>query len=1028
MKLRIVCLIPVLAAACLAAWPGDTSLESRLDDRLAVERLRHAMREGASEPDEALLRERMRRSVEDTLRLSVALDAVWQRPLTRTDLRREMHRIVRESRFPARLREMFTVLGDDSRRIQETLAWPGLAETTARALFRSEPPADSIAESFEDWWTRSRDRFTADADALDLADPDWSVEEAASSLATVDPSCVPDDSWANGALDDLVERGGHSMIWTGSEAIVWGGANWFLNQPRALRNGARYDPLLDRWSPISSIGAPPARYFHAAVWTGEEMLVWGGTTDENDPAAVVSGGGRYDPALDAWSPLPAAGAPSARREPTAVWSGSEMILFGGRDASGASVNSGGRYDPVTDSWSPLDTSGAPADRVEHSAIWNGSAMLIFGGRSLTAGGSFTPLGDGARYDPQSDSWTAIASADAPSPRLDHSAVWNGSEMLIWGGTADPEDVLAFVRDGARYDPALDSWTAISDSGTPEWRAGHGAVWTGSAMLIWGGDRYTAAVYDDGALYDPVADSWTPMTVLEPPAARSQFPFVWTGSEFLLWGSGDNSSSPRNTGARYDPQADTWSPTGRGDAPLPRLSAGSVWTGSELIVWGGSDFGTYFADGGRYDPVLETWTPLPTLDAPPAAENPVAIWSGSEALFWGGYAGVAGYRNGGARYDPLTDLWTPINGVDAPTARTKSRAVWTGSEMIVWGGVERANYWNDGGRYDPANDSWTPLPTTGAPVGRWEHTAVWSGSEMLVWGGEGSGGGFLGNGARYAPATDSWSPISASGAPSARTLHAAVWTGDRMMIWGGDGGFFTGSLNNGSLYDPAADSWSGITTSGAPAGRIEHTLVWTGSVAIAWGGRNSQSGLNDEKADGGRYDPQSNSWSDTSTVDAPKNRFRHLAAWTGDSMLVWAGDAIDTGGRYFAGNPDLDGDGLADACDCAPADPGSTAAPGEVQRLRFGPDRQTVSWYSAAGEAGEDVTYDLVRGALGQWPVGSGIDETCIAADAPGTSAVDGDLPAAAAGFWYLARPRNACGLGSLGNDGSGTPRAGIACP
>src|SRR4030095_17242858 len=38
-----------------------------------------------------------------------------------------------------------------------------------------------------------------------------------------------------------------------------------------------------------------------------------------------------------------------------------------------------------------------------------------------------------------DTWTAIQSAGAPSPREAHTAVWTGAEMIVWGGfhTAPP---------------------------------------------------------------------------------------------------------------------------------------------------------------------------------------------------------------------------------------------------------------------------------------------------------------------------------------------------------------------------------------------------------------------------------------------------------------------------------------------------------------------------------------------------------------------------------------------------------------
>lgn len=37
---------------------------------------------------------------------------------------------------------------------------------------------------------------------------------------------------------------------------------------------------------------------------------------------------------------------------------------------------------------------------------------------------------------------------APDSRLDHTAVWTGSEMIIWGGRGNNTDYIT----GARYTP------------------------------------------------------------------------------------------------------------------------------------------------------------------------------------------------------------------------------------------------------------------------------------------------------------------------------------------------------------------------------------------------------------------------------------------------------------------------------------------------------------------------------------------------------------------------------------------------
>src|SRR4051812_4639239 len=85
------------------------------------------------------------------------------------------------------------------------------------------------------------------------------------------------------------------------------------------------------WEKIPSLCAPSGRSHHAAVWTGSEMIVWGGT----DGATYFPDGARYNPLAHSWSPISPIGAPSAREFPCAVWTGSEMIVWGG-DFNGTS--------------------------------------------------------------------------------------------------------------------------------------------------------------------------------------------------------------------------------------------------------------------------------------------------------------------------------------------------------------------------------------------------------------------------------------------------------------------------------------------------------------------------------------------------------------------------------------------------------------------------------------------------------------------------------------------------------------------
>ena len=109
------------------------------------------------------------------------------------------------------------------------------------------------------------------------------------------------------------------------------------------------------------------------------------------------------------------------------------------------------------------------------------------------------------YNPKTDSWSPISSVDAPfTPRTAHTATWTGQEMIVWGGNyVDPyRPNSGFIfNDGGRYNPETDTWTPISGTGAAPGRYSHTAIWTGTEMILWGGH----ALHDTTDYY--LSDTW-----------------------------------------------------------------------------------------------------------------------------------------------------------------------------------------------------------------------------------------------------------------------------------------------------------------------------------------------------------------------------------------------------------------------------------------------------------------------------------------------------------------------------------------
>lgn len=448
----------------------------------------------------------------------------------------------------------------------------------------------------------------------------------------------------------------------------------------------------------------------------------------------------------------------------------------------------------------LDAATGLADSFEPNPNGTVFSIAVQSDGKIVAGGQFTAIGGQTRNrTARLDAISGGADGFDPNANSDvlSAAVQADGKILLCGdfnqigGAA--RNHIARITMTATPTPSCsdDTWTDTDTNNSPEGRAAHTAIWTGSEMIVWGGRTNPGLSYlETGARYRPDTNTWTPTTNTNAPAARQGHTAVWTGSEMIVWG-GNDPTGRLNTGGRYNPDTDTWIPISTTNAPSPRVSHTAVWTGSEMIVWGGAN-SNFLNTGARYNPITNTWTATATTNAPQMRANHTAVWTGSEMIVWGGTNTIP--LNTGARYDPTTDSWVATNIAGAPDGRQEHTALWTGNEMIVWGGVAGDDL-NTGGRYIPATNGWIDTTTIGAPTARRQHTTVWTGTEMIVWGGY--NGTDINTGGRYELGTNTWTDTSIITAPTARHDQAGVWTDREMIVWGGLSGNV--SANTGGRY-------------------------------------------------------------------------------------------------------------------------------------------------------------------------------------------------------------------------------------
>ena len=219
-----------------------------------------------------------------------------------------------------------------------------------------------------------------------------------------------------------------------------------------------------------------------------------------------------------WRKLPP-GPLRGRHAASVVWTGREMVVWGGAWRAGnASIylDDGAAYDPVGDRWRSL--AGSPlGPREEAFAAWTGKEVLIWGGQPGTKGTyGYDDFVDGALYDPAKNTWRPMA-AFPLGPRWGARAVWSGNVLVVWGGArADEPEEAPRLADGAAYDPARNEWRKLPASPLSPRLAPLGGAWNGSVLLSWGyGQENNPQL--DSAVYDPSTSKWRPAA----PCARGR---------------------------------------------------------------------------------------------------------------------------------------------------------------------------------------------------------------------------------------------------------------------------------------------------------------------------------------------------------------------------------------------------------------------------------------------------------------------------------------------------------------------------
>jgi hypothetical protein len=265
-----------------------------------------------------------------------------------------------------------------------------------------------------------------------------------------------------------------ALVWTGSQLLSWGGKSSGSSDAKPVANGWSFDPATGQWSAIPE--APEALVNTGGIWSGTQALFWGerpSDTGGDLPWIVMA----YDPGTSSWREFD----PSPHGSEWGgvwVWAGDRLIAFGGGRPDSAEARSGDALDPATGTWEPI--ADAPLQVTSGHAVWTGTAVVVVGSALDTGNHATTSTAVAEAYTPSTDTWRTL-----PSPPLSpqaSAAVWFQGNVLGWDYASDS---ATFLTDEARWQglgtlPLDDAECSVEgvavDDAVFAWNCGYPDAW------------------------------------------------------------------------------------------------------------------------------------------------------------------------------------------------------------------------------------------------------------------------------------------------------------------------------------------------------------------------------------------------------------------------------------------------------------------------------------------------------------------------------------------------------------------------
>jgi len=330
------------------------------------------------------------------------------------------------------------------------------------------------------------------------------------------------------------------------------------------------------------------------------------------------------------------------------------IIFGGRDYEATSVLSDQTwvYDLNTDTYTNMSPTVAPDPKAAAGMVYDSQSdrSILFGGvivdsTNLATDSTWT-------YDYNTNTWTDVSPAFAPSPRLAAYLTYDSESdrVILFGGiTLNPGGVVH--NDTWAYDLETNTWEEMNPTSAPDARFDAMTSYDeeNDRVILFGGNpsaSSTTSTFSDTWAYDYNTDRWVDLSPPANPTSRYVGKMVYDSeSNKTVLFSGFPDASTKDGTWLFDYGDNNWTQANPAPHPTGRFRAQMVYDSeSDSIIMFGGMTGAWTSEQviqtdttWAYDTNSDTWTKMgevvtsttttTTTDDPTAALVAVVIITG-----------------------------------------------------------------------------------------------------------------------------------------------------------------------------------------------------------------------------------------------------------------------------------------------------------------------------------------------------------------------------------------------------------------